>query len=639
MHRSLATISITFTLFAQSIAMSADLERLKYNHPGLVVDLGAGLWASPLPMDFDKDGDLDLVVVAPDRPYNGTYVFENPQGKVKFPIFKAPRRISKGFTNVAPSYVNGRVRVLSPGNEHTTFLEDGLERAESLGLPPNIHPQKVRHNQWKYVDFDDDGNLDLIVGVEDWTEYGWDDAFNKQGRWTNGPLHGYVYWLRNRGTSEQPKYDPAVKVEADGRSIDTFGLPSPNFADFDRDGDLDLLCGEFLDGFTYFLNTGSRAEPKYTAGRRLYSGEHPLAMDLEMIVPVALDWDEDGDSDLIVGDEDGRVALVEHTGKIVNGLPQFLAPRYFQQEADDVKFGALATPHGFDWDGDGDQDILCGNTAGYIGFIENLSGPNVARPKWGAPQLLAAAGETIRIQAGSNGSIQGPCEAKWGYTVLTAADWDHDQLPDLIVNSIWGRVVWYRNVGSRTSPRLEAARAIEVQWPAAPPKPAWNWWDPTAQELVTQWRTTPVATDWNGDGLTDLVMLDHEGYLAFFERSRVGDRLILRPGQRIFCDEKGEPLHLNNGRAGKSGRRKICVTDWDSDGKTDVLIDSSNANWLRQVDKRDGKFLFRDMGPMYGRDASGHSPSSTVVDFDGDRRPELLLGGEDGHLYYGSRAE
>jgi hypothetical protein len=33
-----------------------------------------------------------------------------------------------------------------------------------------------------------------------------------------------------------------------------------------------------------------------------------------MIIPVALDWDKDGDLDLIVGDEDGRVAFVEHTG-------------------------------------------------------------------------------------------------------------------------------------------------------------------------------------------------------------------------------------------------------------------------------------------------------------------------------------
>src|SRR5690606_27812436 len=114
-------------------------------------------------------------------------------------------------------------------------------------------------------------------------------------------------------------------------------------------------------------------------------------------------------------DEDGRVALVENTGKA-----QFLPPVYFQQEAEYVKFGALITPFGFDWDGDGDEDIVAGNTAGYIGFIENLDGGNP--PKWAAPRYLDAGGERIRIQAGPNGSIQGPAEAKWGYTTLSIAD-------------------------------------------------------------------------------------------------------------------------------------------------------------------------------------------------------------------------
>ncbi len=31
----------------------------------------------------------------------------------------------------------------------------------------------------------------------------------------------------------------------------------------------------------------------------------------------------------------------------------------------------MATPFSTDWDDDGDEDLVCGNSAGYIGFIEN----------------------------------------------------------------------------------------------------------------------------------------------------------------------------------------------------------------------------------------------------------------------------
>lgn len=612
-------------LFLSAQAEEHDLKRLKYNNPGLAVDLGVGLWAWPLPMDWDGDGDLDLVVSCPDKPYNGTYFFENPGGS-KMPVFKKAVRIGKGNSNIHVSYPDKKPVVLIPGSSLLDFPGKGYGKTQKLSNTTlTTGFGRVRAKQWKMADYDGDGLHDLIVGEGCWAEYGWDNAYDKEGNWTNGPLRGWVYLLRNTGSNDLPKYEKPRKIEAAGKPVDVFGMPSPNLVDFDNDGDLDLLCGEFLDSFTYFQNTDSTTTPKYAAGIRL-----PHRMHVQMITPTAIDWDQDGDQDLIIGDEDGRVAFMEHTGTInPDGTPKFLSPRYFQQEADDLKFGALSTPVGFDWDGDGDEDIISGNTAGNIAFFENLDGK--ISPKWGAPVLLKSNGKAIHIQAGPNGSIQGPCEAKWGYTTLSIGDWNHDGLPDLMINSIWGKIEWFPNVGTRTKPKLGPAQAVTVNWPAAPPKPSWNWWDPKGQNLVTQWRTTPLIVDWNQDKLNDLIVLDHEGYLAFFERQK--DHSLL-PGKRIFITESGRFLALNTQHAGKSGRRKIDLVDWDRDGDLDLLVNSINAELYRNEGQLNGKTVFRRIDHLAKRKVSGHSSSPTTIDLDGDGKRELLVGAEDGRFYH-----
>ena len=633
---------LAFALFSLPCTGLA-LDRVAFNHPGLSVDLGVGLWAWPMPMDWDGDGDLDLLVACPDKPSNGVYFFENADGVgKKMPVFKKAQRLGPAAADMVLSMAGKTPRIFAGQNELPNFRQGDWTTRKPIYPAKTVVPiRNSRDHFWRLADFDGDGNHDLVVGHGDWTDFGWFDKnqwwkdYNWQGVWTGAPLHGRVWWLRNEASDAEPKFGPPQPVLADGKQVDVFGRPGQNLADFDGDGDLDLLCGEFLDGFTYFENIGSRKEPRYAAGRRLVSAQGTaLVMDLEMIVPHAIDWDGDGDTDLIVGDEDGRVALVEHTGRIADGTPVFNPPQYFQQEADTLKCGALATPVGADWDGDGDVDIVSGNTAGYIEWFENLSGPRVPAPKWAAPRRLEAGGKPFRIMAGPNGSPQGPCEAKWGYTTVSVADWDLDGLPDIVLNSIWGRVEWLKNIGTRTAPRLAGPETLRLAEPGNLPRIPWHWWTAEPDQLVTQWRTTPVVVDWNKDGLPDLVMLDGEGYLAFYERKKTGQGLSLLPPRRAFVNEQGAPIRLNAGTGGKAGRRKLSATDWDGDGNLDLLLNSANANFLRQVGTRDGNWIMRDEGSLSTKNIEGHDVSPTTVDWDGNGIPDLLGGAEDGRFYF-----
>src|SRR5690606_25766940 len=99
-------LSSTTGSFGQST--NETLMRLKYKDTTTTKDLAVGLWANPLPMDYDKDGDLDLIISCTDVPFNGTFLFKNStKDHNGNPIFDAPIKIGDGMRNVAISYVDG----------------------------------------------------------------------------------------------------------------------------------------------------------------------------------------------------------------------------------------------------------------------------------------------------------------------------------------------------------------------------------------------------------------------------------------------------------------------------------------------------------------------------------------------------
>jgi hypothetical protein len=115
MNHTTRFVAVTLLLALPNLARAQGLEPLAYTPPGLVVDLGVGLWAWPVPCDAAGDADFDLVVSCPDKPSNGVELFQNTSGdtaKNKLPVFK-PARL-RDHTGVAsrsrPTYWPGTSR-------------------------------------------------------------------------------------------------------------------------------------------------------------------------------------------------------------------------------------------------------------------------------------------------------------------------------------------------------------------------------------------------------------------------------------------------------------------------------------------------------------------------------------------------
>ncbi len=594
-------------------AMIGTGDRMTFGRLGVRGKLSVGLWAHPVAVDLDRDGALDLIVSCADRPYNGIYYFRNIGSNEK-PMFDRAEWMGPGKPDLVAADFNGdgAVDLVYRGGFFSDVVRNRLSKPVAFPFERDYHVG--RDDLWYPVDWDGDGKIDALNGTSDWREYGWDDAYDSTGKWLRGPLHGFVYFYKNTGAG----FAKPVKLP-----VDQYGAPVPNPVDWDNDGKLDLIAANFIDTVFFLRNNGNG-----------FDKPAPLfKLDLCMIQPRVVRWHKDGRPSIIVGEEDGRVAFAENLSP--KGQQPRLAPlRYFEQIDPYIKSGALSRPVAVDWNGDGKLDLIAGNSAGYVQYFENTGTKQDAQ--FADRGYFHAAGKPIRRIAGPNGSVQGPAEEKWGYSNPSVADWDMDGKLDIIVNDIWGDVLWYRGTGNPIN--LAAAQSVEVEWQGKPPKPDWVWWEPKPKQLLTQWRTTPKVVDWDRDGLPDLVMLNHQGYLSLFRRSRCGAKLCLNPPERIFVQASGRFLNLANGRAGGSGRRKIDVADWDGDGDMDLICDSDEGPALYENIGTQVKPVMQPRGAIIKTTTlRGHSPTPNVADWNGDGKLDVIVGAEDGFFYFFDR--
>ncbi|ODS74668.1 MAG: hypothetical protein ABS46_19580 [Cytophagaceae bacterium SCN 52-12] len=74
--------------------------------------------------------------------------------------------------------------------------------------------------------------------------------------------------------------------------------------------------------------------------------------------------------------------------------------------------------------------------------------------------------------------------------------------------------------------------------------------------------------------------------------------------------------------------------DWDGDGDPDIVINGRNAEWYENLGGKKRKVRFARRGDVAEVRLAGHDTSPTPVDWDREGEKDLLLGAEDGHLYY-----
>jgi hypothetical protein len=132
--------------------------------------------------------------------------------------------------------------------------------------------------------------------------------------------------------------------------------------DLDRDGDLDLLMGDFDGALRYFENGGDAATPLYverTGGANPFGG----LVAGGFATPALGDVDRDGDLDLVVGDEPvGTFIYFENTGTAET--PAFVARTGSANPLNGADVGLNSAPVFVDIERVGDLDVVSGDRDG-----------------------------------------------------------------------------------------------------------------------------------------------------------------------------------------------------------------------------------------------------------------------------------
>ena len=295
-----------------------------------------------------------------------------------------------------------------------------------------------RQNIAQFADIDCNGNLDLLLGRVD------------------GTITRYE--LQNLDSLQRPRFRLLTERFQDILIVGQLqpsmhGANTMSVFDVDSDGDPDILWGDFFEpGLLWLRNEGTCTDPDFHGERIAFPPGAPLATS-GYNAPAAGDLTGDGRLDLIVGVLGGAFNPIKTSSANLYQLDQ-TAPNVWTlatpRVLDGIDVGAESIPAFGDIDGDGDQDLVVGTK------IE----PD--NPRTGGLYWFENTGTATAPALRLRGHL----------TVLPAfhlapalGDLDGDGLPDLILGQFQDPIAWYRNSGTGGAGRFELVDSAVVRLP------------------------------------------------------------------------------------------------------------------------------------------------------------------------------